>query len=720
MPTSLLRLVLTPGLLASAAAAQSRADATVPTEDLGELLVSGTAFAGGRKTLHVVAAGPERFVSLHDGGRTLHLAGGGAVQIGAFPNASATFEYFQWPLLNSRLSYTVDLGAVGCSCNAALYFFSGPGFDRLGRSNKSAGYCGANAGKPSVNTSKSLPAPRGNYCPELDVLEANRWAAQSTPHICNGSNVGAGFYPMCDHHGCSSNSYRSESTGMCPSSACTIDSRLPFEHSISFPVDASTKRLSAIRNTFTQGAASFRFSTCSKATAQWTGGDAALYLSRMGQNLKAGMNMDISLWGLQHDGMSWLDGATACNVTDSNKGNCDVSASVVSFSNITLDQLVPSAAIRIKIDEEVAGAATGTTAPTAATYTVSVTSYPQLPVIDHLVVGQSPWDFPYNPAYLPPSAQLQTKGGLLVRCQDGNSTPGGHCGAPTNTTSVLAFAPVSAGGAVGALTRDSVVLSPANTSYEYTSEDPRVLLHGGTYFMTYTANGDPELAEPPLNRHQGIATCTRRCHLAGQWTRRCTAEHPCLIAGVKSGAMVPSSKPGGTHYMLAYDLRKVSKVKFAKGLGRDTVLASSPDLIHWTLLNRTLLPRRPAMWDAGLIEPGPPPLRLSDGNWLFFYNGATVKADRQYHVGFAILDGEDPTKVLQRSETPVLSWFDRKWMVGNSLAPGGVGNTDLCYTPTVVFCNAARSLGGDSFQLWFGGADAVVGTATVHVSVESF
>ena len=31
---------------------------------------------------------------------------------------------------------------------------------------------------------------RGNYCPELDVIEANKFAAQATPHVCNGQNNG--------------------------------------------------------------------------------------------------------------------------------------------------------------------------------------------------------------------------------------------------------------------------------------------------------------------------------------------------------------------------------------------------------------------------------------------------------------------------------------------------------------------------------------------------
>ena len=140
------------------------------------------------------------------------------------------------------------------------------------------------------------------------------------------------------------------------------------------------------------------------------------------------------------------------------------------------------------------------------------------------------------------------------------------------------------------------------------------------------------------------------------------------------------------------------------------MIARSHDLITWQLLNKTLLPRRPGRWDEGLIEPGPPPLLLSDGNHIFFYNGATVRSDRQYHVGYAVLSARDPTVVLQRSEDPVLSWSDRPWMAGNA-----TNTTTLCYTPTVVFCNGARALGGDRFELFFGGADAVVGTAILTV-----
>lgn len=37
--------------------------------------------------------------------------------------------YFDFPLLDHRLEYIVDLSQVGCSCNAALYFLKMPGYD---------------------------------------------------------------------------------------------------------------------------------------------------------------------------------------------------------------------------------------------------------------------------------------------------------------------------------------------------------------------------------------------------------------------------------------------------------------------------------------------------------------------------------------------------------------------------------------------------------------
>ena len=79
-------------------------------------------------------------------------------------------------------------------------------------------------------------------------------------------------------------------------------------------------------------------------------------------------------------------------------------------------------------------------------------------------------------------------------------------------------------------------------------------------------------------------------------------------AGLKSGAMLLRETP--PHFMFMYDLRD--------GI-RQVVVAKTDDsgaLSRWSLTNQTLVAKRSAMWDAGLIEPGPPPLTLDDGQQI--------------------------------------------------------------------------------------------------------
>ncbi len=47
------------------------------------------------------------------------------------------------------------------------------------------------------------------------------------------------------------------------------------------------------------------------------------------------------------------------------------------------------------------------------------------------------------------------------------------------------------------------------------------------------------------------------------------------------------------------------------------------DLLNYDLLPDLLvLPPRPGEWDSALVESGPPPARLSNGDWFFIYNAA--------------------------------------------------------------------------------------------------
>lgn len=143
-------------------------------------------------------------------------------------------------------------------------------------------------------------------------------------------------------------------------------------------------------------------------------------------------------------------------------------------------------------------------------------------------------------------------------------------------------------------------------------------------------------------------------------------------------------------------------------------LAKSDDLITFeNLPGEPFLSTRADHFDSALVESGPPPLLLDDGNYIFFYNSAQAGHPSnkpgyalQYNAGYLIIDGKDPSHILQRSEVPLLS-PTLAWETGT--------DPELELTPNVVFLEAAKPLGQDEFLVFFGGADSVIGTATVQV-----
>ena len=96
-------------------------------------------------------------------------------------------KYLRPNLLGGSVEYDVDLSHHECGCIAAFYLISMPGKrddGSLWMETDGWGYCDANR-------------VDGNFCPEFDIMEANKWAWASTPHKCNDPNE-HGFYYYCD------------------------------------------------------------------------------------------------------------------------------------------------------------------------------------------------------------------------------------------------------------------------------------------------------------------------------------------------------------------------------------------------------------------------------------------------------------------------------------------------------------------------------------------
>ena len=110
------------------------------------------------------------------------------------------------------------------------------------------------------------------------------------------------------------------------------------------------------------------------------------------------------------------------------------------------------------------------------------------------------------------------------------------------------------------------------------------------------------------------------------------------------------------------------------GLRSHMWLSFSPDLRHWGD-SRVLLPaRRGGWWDANKVGLGPPPLLTKNG-WLVCYHGVRVTASGSiYRLGLALLDRDDPTKVLARGNEWVFGpheGYERRGDVPDVVFPGG-------------------------------------------------
>lgn len=130
-------------------------------------------------------------------------------------------------------------------------------------------------------------------------------------------------------------------------------------------------------------------------------------------------------------------------------------------------------------------------------------------------------------------------------------------------------------------------------------------------------------------------------------------------------------------------------------------ISFSPDLKHWGD-HRMLLPAREGgWWDAKKVGIGPPPIKTEEG-WLLLYHGVrgTVAGDI-YRLGLALLDLEDPRRVIRRSE---------EWVFGPSEKYEREG--DVAY---VVFpCGWTLERG--QLRLYYGASDMVICLATADLS----
>jgi beta-1,2-mannobiose phosphorylase / 1,2-beta-oligomannan phosphorylase len=112
----------------------------------------------------------------------------------------------------------------------------------------------------------------------------------------------------------------------------------------------------------------------------------------------------------------------------------------------------------------------------------------------------------------------------------------------------------------------------------------------------------------------------------------------------------------------------------------------------------SLLMKPEQEWEESRIGAGAPPIKTRSG-WLLFYHG--VDNGFVYRTGAALLDLNDPTKVIARTKEPILQPeepYERIGDVNNVVFPTGACVID------------------DKLYLYYGGADKVCCLAIVEYS----
>jgi len=127
-------------------------------------------------------------------------------------------------------------------------------------------------------------------------------------------------------------------------------------------------------------------------------------------------------------------------------------------------------------------------------------------------------------------------------------------------------------------------------------------------------------------------------------------------------------------------------------------ISYSPDLKHWGDHCVLLEARRGAWWDANKIGLSPQPIETSEG-WLIIYHGVrNTAAGCLYRLGLALLDLEQPGRVIRRGD---------EWIFGPHQPYERVGDVSDVVFPCGVIHN--RETG--EIRMYYGAADTCLALA---------
>jgi len=199
---------------------------------------------------------------------------------------------------------------------------------------------------------------------------------------------------------------------------------------------------------------------------------------------------------------------------------------------------------------------------------------------------------------------------------------------------------------------DKPFIHPADETEKYGVEDARVTFIDGKYYINYTAVSE-----------DSWATALAITVDFESIERKGLIFHP----ENKDVAIFPEKVKG--KYIALHRPNN-------SGFGKPSIWYSeSPDLLHWG--NHKCIARpRDNKWESQRIGGGAPPIKTPEG-WLVIYHGKG--ANSIYSLFCLLLDLEEPSRVIRRASTPLLTPtepYETEGFFANVVFSNGIAEKD--------------------------------------------
>ncbi|WP_338788198.1 glycoside hydrolase family 130 protein [Metabacillus sp. FJAT-53654] len=214
---------------------------------------------------------------------------------------------------------------------------------------------------------------------------------------------------------------------------------------------------------------------------------------------------------------------------------------------------------------------------------------------------------------------------------------------------------------------------PSNRHETFGIEDPRITQIGDMYYIYFSVASPMGVGESMVST-KDFETVT---------------QHGMIFAPENKDVLIFPEKINGKYYALH------RPVPNSNG-SPEIWIAESDNLLYWGN-HQHLIGLRPGKWDDGRIGGGAVPFKTDKG-WLELYHGASQ--DHRYCMGAVLLDLNDPTKVIARSERPLVE-------------PDAPYEQEGFFGGVVFSCGALVE--GDVVKMYYGVADTSMACAELSL-----